>query len=182
MRSAALVREGRISLALSWAREFAVPEPDTVPVQYTLACIHEITGDANAERAALDATLRIDPDFPQARNMRGALRRRLEDYVGAIEDFTAVIEALPADLTSREGRGLSFLLQGNPEQALVDFQRVLSDFPGRLEAALGCAEALDDLGRSSESVSVIFKALREWPPGSVQHAQLDGALRQFERE
>jgi tetratricopeptide (TPR) repeat protein len=176
-RAVDLVREGRVSLALEWAVAFSETGTDTVPAQYTLACIHEETDNTQAERAALDATLRIDPEFPQARQMRGTLRRGQEDYAGAIEDFTAVLVSLPEDLSSLEGRGLTYLLQGDPEKALADFQRVLKNFPGRMESALRCAEALDDLGQNLEAVSVISKARGEWPPGSYQYGQLEEVLR-----
>ncbi|MEK7470148.1 MAG: hypothetical protein AAB074_22490 [Planctomycetota bacterium] len=92
-----LVKRGQSARALQGSNLFT-----GIGGRFALACIHEATANIERMRDALDSAILLDPGFPEPRRMRAALRRREEDFPGAVEDYSVFLRACPDDLDARE--------------------------------------------------------------------------------
>jgi len=181
MEARGLVRSGNLPRALRLATGYAKLDSLRLAGQFALACIYEETGDLDAMGRALDAAIGIDLRFPQARLMRATERTRNEDYLGAAQDYTAVLEEDPSQLHALRARGLAWLLAGFPGRAEEDLSRFLAIHPDCVESWIGRADALDDLGRNDEALQSLRDAASRWPEGSSDRSKIDAAHRKLNR-
>ena len=104
------------------------------------------------DRALSDAerALEINPDSPDAYNMRGIVRAATGAYAEAIEDLTRAVELSPDDKMAFHNRGLSYAAIGDYASALSDYTTAISLDPafalayndrGVAYARLGMVEA-----------------------------------------
>ena len=112
----------------------------------------------------------------------------IEDYFGAIDDWTRLIEWQPANREHYRWRGECYAAIHSPAQALADFSRVLRDDPrraalwvrrGEMNARLGRLEcAAADFDRAAQlglnSKDVYFGGARVYEA----HGQFDAAIEQ----
>jgi len=87
-------------------------------------------GDFDRAVRDLDAAIAVAPNYTDALNYRGGIRRRNGDYDGAIGDFTASI-AVNDDARIHLARGGAYRAKGDDAHALQDYEEALTLVPGR---------------------------------------------------
>ncbi|MGE0712289.1 MAG: tetratricopeptide repeat protein [Planctomycetota bacterium] len=92
-------------------------------------------GDAAAALRGADEALRLAPDEPEVRAVRGAILLKLHRYTESSAELTRALEAR-ASGQSYELRGDAFFAQGEHQAAVVDYTEVL-----RRDAASLCRVA-----------------------------------------
>jgi clan AA aspartic protease (TIGR02281 family) len=95
--------------------------------------------------AWLNEAIMLDPSDPQAYFDRGNAWFGLADYGKAIDDYSAEIRIAGDRAHSYYQRGLAYEKLGQPEKALVDFQRRLDAAPTDLAADSAVARVLATL-------------------------------------
>ncbi len=91
---------------------------------------------------------------------RGRTAFRTRDYIAALADFRAVLEEHPEFADVRNMAGLCLSLLGQPENALVEFERAVAVNEGYIEAHLNRAITLNELGRYEEGRAAFEAASR----------------------
>jgi tetratricopeptide (TPR) repeat protein len=82
----------------------------------------------------LSEALRLDPDLPSAWSARGAVRRRLGDRAGSLEDFLEAVRRDPRDPSAWLQCGELHAERGQYPQAIDAFSTVLRLEPNNLHA------------------------------------------------
>ena len=86
---------GKVQEALTHYREAAEGEPDNAQYKYKLSVALHQSGDAEGERAQLEAAVKLDPKFAAAQSQLGYLLSRSGDTAGAIDHFKLAVHAAP---------------------------------------------------------------------------------------
>ena len=86
---------GKVQEALTHYREAAEGEPDNAQYKYKLSVALHQSGDAEGERAQLEAAVKLDPKFAAAQSQLGYLLSRSGDTTGAIDHFKLAVDAAP---------------------------------------------------------------------------------------
>ncbi|MGA8742624.1 MAG: tetratricopeptide repeat protein [Terracidiphilus sp.] len=86
---------GKVQEALAHYREAAEGEPDNAQYKYKLSVALHQSGDAEGERAQLEAAVKLDPKFAAAQSELGYLLSRSGDTAGAIDRFKLAVDAAP---------------------------------------------------------------------------------------
>lgn len=105
---------------------------------------------------------------------RGMSRRSSYDFLGAIDDYTALIDYCPNYAEGYNQRAFVYFLTENYEQALVDLDEALALSPDHVGAQSGRALTLMNLGRLSEARVQLLAALENNPWLSERFLLLDG--------
>jgi len=148
-------------------RQMAQGEPAEAPTRFAQAYITAQSGKTGPAIALLDDLLAAEPDFADAYALRGALRLRLGNLEGALDDYEAArTHGTPDPFVALQHGGL-LLAKGMLTSALVRYDEALDDFPGfaRLHVARGVA--LSELARYTEAITAFDKAL-ELDPNSAE--------------
>ncbi|MEZ4438439.1 MAG: serine/threonine-protein kinase [Polyangiaceae bacterium] len=109
-----------------------------------------------------------------ARYNRAVLKRKLDDFDGAIADYSALVDKgfrLPVVL---RGRAVAHSYRGDDEAALADLERAQEEEARPARTYLALSSLYADLGRREEAVGVVGRALAlnpDWPDALVQRAQ-----------
>lgn len=126
----------------------------------------------------LNQAIRDNPDHVEAYLQRGLARNHLENYQGAIADFSEVIRIQPKNLDAYNYRGTIYYHLGEYQKALADYNQALklsTEFPilfynrgyvrrelGDLEGAIAdfqrgasLSQAQGDLVTYQEAVKII---------------------------
>ncbi|MBX6362813.1 MAG: tetratricopeptide repeat protein [Gemmatimonadetes bacterium] len=91
---------------------------------------------------------------------RGRLAFQARDYEAALRDFRAVLDAHPTFADIRQLVGACLSLLGQPEAALEEFDRAIAVNSDYVEAHLGRAITLNELGREAEAAAAFEAAWR----------------------
>ncbi len=145
--------------------------------------------------ADLNEMIRIFPDqsnplFTMALYTRGLTRLNMQNFDGALEDFTATIERDPNQSGAYAGRAAVYLLQSNTEAALADADRAIELNPQDPVARFtrGTLFGLQhEYQRSEGDMTVVISAnpnhsgAFEWRARARQSLEnYEGALEDFE--
>ena len=82
--------------------------------------------------ADFSQAIELSPQYAQAYYYRGVARRRMKDFVGAIDDFTKTIALAP-------GRSAPYRNRGKARRQMKDFTGAIADFSKEIELAPGRA-------------------------------------------
>ncbi len=94
---------------------------------------------------------------------RGMERRASYDYLGAIQDFDALVEYCPHYAEGYNQRAFVHFLRGAYPLALADLERALAITPDHIGAASGKALSLLHMGRDVEGQLALRHALTMHP-------------------
>jgi Flp pilus assembly protein TadD len=86
---------GDAQKAVGFFREAAAASPEDPMLSYKLSVALDRTGDLAGERAVLEQTIKLDPDFALAQNQLGYLSSRDGDSVAAEKYFREALRAEP---------------------------------------------------------------------------------------
>ncbi|MGF1543897.1 MAG: tetratricopeptide repeat protein [Parvularculaceae bacterium] len=98
---------------------------DTVNVLYERAEASFEAGDADLARIVVDHALALGPGFAQGYALRAAIRLRIEDVSGAVEDLERAIDIEPRHYPARIVLGEILADGGEPEAAFDMLQEAL---------------------------------------------------------
>jgi tetratricopeptide (TPR) repeat protein/tRNA A-37 threonylcarbamoyl transferase component Bud32 len=114
---------------------------------------------------SLDSYVRVAQPTAEVFRVRGWVRARLNNFAGAVEDFTRALELEPEHAETLAYRGWAHLTPviESPRQALADFEGVLRLAPDNAEAHAGRGNARAQLGQVRPAVADAEKALRQGP-------------------
>jgi tetratricopeptide (TPR) repeat protein len=114
---------------------------------------------------------------------RGLIRAKLDDYRGAIEDYTQALRLRPDDSATHTYRGWVYVLRDALTPALDDFQDAIRLDPHNGDAYNGCGYVYARRGQYGEAIRKVNTALEEGPEGphtclraAHVYAQLVGSL------
>lgn len=104
---------------------WATSSSDTVNLLYERALQSRAAGENGLADALLDHVVGLAPNFAQGYALRGAIRLDSNDQVGAIEDFSKVLELEPRQFEVRQTLAELLLANGEKYEAYVMYQKVL---------------------------------------------------------
>jgi tetratricopeptide (TPR) repeat protein len=124
-----------------------------------LATVHELTGSRSEALAALDRTLELDPDLPEALELRGRLRVAELRFRDALPDLSRALELRPGHLEARAARAEARFQLDDEEGAIEDADLVLQTDPGHAYAARTRGLAYLSLGQAELAVADLTLAI-----------------------
>jgi tetratricopeptide (TPR) repeat protein len=129
--------------------------------------------------ANFDRAIALCPDLAEAHYNRGTALANLDRQEEALASFDRAIAIKPDYAEAHHNRGNALMELQRPEDALTAFDEAASR-PGAqaVEALIGKAVLLNELGRNSEAETV-FAAALEMAPGSVRALFNFAAVRKF---
>ena len=86
---------GKVQEAIAHYREAAEGMPDNAEYKFKLSAALHQSGDAEGERAQLEAAVKLDPRLAAAQSELGYLLSRSGDTAGAIDHFKLAVQAAP---------------------------------------------------------------------------------------
>ena len=144
------------------------------------ALIEEVRAAPN-EMAARDVSARMwelwltAPDETAQDVLDRGMRRRVSyDFLGAVEEFTRLIEYCPDYAEGYNQRAFVYFLSEDYEKALVDLDAALARSPEHVGALSGRALTLLGLNRLDEARLQLIEALDINPWLSERYMMLDG--------
>lgn len=97
------------------------------------ATVQEKNGKLDLALEYYDRAIARDPEYVEAYNKRGGVRRRIGDLDGAIADFGAVARLRPDSGAGYFNRGVTFQMKRDAEAALSDFATAIRYDQANLE-------------------------------------------------
>ena len=134
--------DGEYQLALRDIRRAIESSPRNVRYYGLYADILRKLGQHTGVIEALDRATLLDSTDPVTYQKRGHVHYLRRNYVSAISDFTRSLELSPMQPEVSLTRGLAYLKAEQPEQAIEDFERVLTQNMSLPKAYSGRASAL----------------------------------------
>ncbi|MFH1421426.1 MAG: tetratricopeptide repeat protein [Planctomycetota bacterium] len=93
----------------------------------SITCFEE--GDFKAEKKLLDEILKLNPNFAEAYNDLGIIKRLAGDTDGAIAYYEKAIQLNPKFAEAYYNRGLAFFENGEIDKAVADFSKAIECNP-----------------------------------------------------
>jgi serine/threonine protein kinase/tetratricopeptide (TPR) repeat protein len=141
--------------------------------------LHLLRGGVLQELAALgrrgyeDARQAYDDYLQQERQpaarvyeARALVRSKLQDYAGAVADYSRALEIEPGSASRHAYRGWTYLVSGAPRLAWQDFDRAVALDAGKGDPRVGRGYALVQLGHPHKGIRDVEEGLRLGPTSS----------------
>jgi len=119
---------------------------------------HAYLGDWQAALRDFDGAILLKPK-PDYLINRGIARRKMGNPAGAIEDFTAVIEADRRNVRALSERADTHREAGNWTEAIADYESVLRLYPSHSHAALWLGAVQLQSGDTERAVTLLNRAI-----------------------
>ena len=84
--------------------------------------------------------------------------------------LTEILNQNPTDAFARYGLAMAYASEGNTEQALAEFDRIISDTPDYVPAYQMSAQTLAKLGRTEEALARLHTGIAAANRTNNQHA------------
>jgi tetratricopeptide (TPR) repeat protein len=178
-RATAALNAGDAAAAIRDLEAALAAAPSDLEARIRLAQARGVGGDpaaADAELAKLLASTQDPAERARAHRAWADLRRRREDYAGAIEQLRQALAAAPTDSESRLDLARLLGHTGDFAAAAEAFDEVLAEWPDHAAALQGRAIALVLLERYAEAASLLADAV-ERRPSALDLALLLARLR-----
>jgi tetratricopeptide (TPR) repeat protein len=133
-------------------------------------------GDLEGASEDLDRALALDPNLAQAYDGRGSVRLERGDFEGAMADYQRALELEPRLAQAWANRGLALLRAGKIKRAATDLERAVE--LGHVAAALGLADAREQLGDTKGALRSYQRAVEVSPNDPEAHGNLGVAFAQ----
>lgn len=146
-------REARARRAQAHAREQAL-----VHLNQGIARLN--SGDPGEAALALQRSVALAPDVPEALHMLGVARSALHDWSAAGESFQAALAARPADAYILTSYASALYRQGRTERAVNLLEKALRIDPGRSDSLCLLAKVHRSLGHTHASNRELERARR----------------------
>ena len=139
---------------------------------YLLAQAHYKT---NAFDDAIDAATRAiaaNPTLGKAYNLRGIVRRHIEDPNGSVADYRKAIELNPNDVEALSNIAVPLMLLNHSDAAIETLKKALEISPEHISSLERYAGILNDTGRFDEARDVLLHVLEIAPKHPAALANL----------
>lgn len=131
--------------------------------------------------AAVDAALRLQPDFPEALTFAGFILQECGHGAGALRFYERALTLRPGDATTWFNRGMVFYGARKLEDARESFARACALRPDAAGYHCNHGAAIYELGRLSEAVEIYERALALDPDLAQTALNLGNALMRLGR-
>lgn len=151
---------GNAALAVSLYQEAIDALPQDAVLQYDLAVALEQTHDDAGERAALEKSLRLKPNFAEAENLLGLVSTRTGEDAAAELHFRNALEAAPSYAEAANNLGTLLGQEGHDSEAEISFRLAVAANPRFRQAWINLAATLAGESHFAEAKSAVNTALR----------------------
>lgn len=141
--------------------------PDTAALHHRLGAALAGLGDRAAARQEYEAAVRLSSDQFLAHYSLGVMDQEDGEHGRAIDRFASALTARPSYPQARLRLASSLRRRQRASAALAEYRRVLDDDPGQIEAHVGYAMTLTQLGRTREARAHLEAALQAAPDSTV---------------
>ena len=132
------------------ARRAVAVDPTLAEANAALSAYHAFIGDGASAGPLLDRAIQLRPSYADAYSWR-AYSRQLGNEEGDLDDARRAVELNPVSIEALGNLAMSYLIHDQPEQALVESDRMADLAPGFPTTRFSRALALRDLGRLGEA-------------------------------
>jgi len=136
-----------------------LPKPDRLSELLAIADESVEKGDMLEAKKALQSALILDEHNSDVLSRYGYVQIAMNDYVGARESYTKLLELHPEDDMAEASLANVLHKLGEDEEALVHHERSLSLDPDYAPNYYNYANTLYDMGRHEEALKYYEKAL-----------------------
>jgi tetratricopeptide (TPR) repeat protein len=133
--------------------------------------------------AVLNRQITEQPRSTDLRLKKAAVNIELNQWEYAVEEYGNVLRLDPNNLAALFFRAYTLNTLRRYGEARADYERFLKIAPINLEARLGLATVLENLGRNTEAIDPLNPAVQQFPDAAVAYAAralLEVKLRQVE--
>jgi superkiller protein 3 len=130
------------------------PSADAAFPLYLRARIYAGHGESEKAAAALQAAVKLQPDFAEAWSDLGQARKALSDDAGALAAFQRAVEFDPGNPISQYRLGAEYLRQGNASEAVRHLRESYRLDPGNQSTLYSLQHCLRQLGKLEEAERV----------------------------
>lgn len=158
--------------------------PNIAITHLGMAVLHRSRQDLAAAEDSIDKALANDPDFVEALNLKGRLRRNANDTDGALAAFDRAIELNAGNLTALLARATINIAGSNIEKARQDIDAVTGRVKNHPIAMYLNALLLAKDNKDREAVTLLLETgdfLKNYPPGLYLMAYLNLKQNQLEQ-
>ncbi len=148
--------------AAHWFRQSTAVDPQMQSAWFNLALAYYQMNDFLEAELHLEKLFAINPFYENAQKLYGMALYHRGEYARAIKAFNYAMNDLPSK-ELRLARAISYIALGNPKYALPDFDEILYDDPGHLQACLGKSAALMALGKHVYALRFLNRLLDNDP-------------------
>ncbi len=159
-QAAAALDAGNAVLAVSLYRDAITALPQDAVLRYDLALALDRTGDAAAERAALEIAVQLRPGFAEAENQLGYITARAGDFAAAEKHFRNALAAAPSYAEAENNLGTLLGQENRDSEAEICFRSAVTVNPRYSPAWINLAATLASESRFSAARDAIERALR----------------------
>ena len=155
----ALVSLGRLRDAEICARDLVQLAPHEPVALFTASSFYLSQDRLDQALDLVEKLLTIDPDDQQARELRGFVYFKMEDYRRASEDFRQFATQHPHSVSTHCWLADSLLLSDEWEEAMEVAEHLIEIDPAHFHAHYVRGRALIELGRPVEAISALDELL-----------------------
>jgi tetratricopeptide (TPR) repeat protein len=154
-----LILIGDIDTARQLLTNLVAKAPQDEPSWYLLAQCEWTAGDPDAADRAISAAIALNPRAGRNLNLRGTLRDRQGDVLGALADFEAALQADPGNVEALVNISLPLARQLRPDDAIAALERAVRIAPGHVRAWIQLARLQAAAGRTGDAVQSLDTVL-----------------------
>jgi tetratricopeptide (TPR) repeat protein len=152
--------KGDVSRAVKDYGHAIALDPDFAPAWYNRANAREELGNHTGAVADYDQAIRLRPGYGEAYNGRCWSRAQAKgDLDRALADCNYAVRLDPTNPSTRDSRALVLLMLGRYDQAVADYDQVISERPASASALYGRGFARIRLGDPPEGFSDVSAAV-----------------------
>ncbi len=118
------------------------------------------SSDLDEQLRLFSEAIRLQPDFAEALNNRGAVKANQGDLTGALEDFNESIRLLSDEATAFSNRGNVRKRQGDLKGAIKDYNKAIRIDPEYAAAFSNRGNAFNSMGDLKRAIRDYTKAVR----------------------
>lgn len=145
-------------------------KPDFPVNDYNIATAWFNMGKINPARLAVEKSLKIDPDYPEALHLYGVILQQQKQFDKSIEILQKAISTQPHNERILTDLGNTYFFAGNTDQAIVWFRKSIGLKPNNNpEAYNNLAYVFMNTGNQAEAIENYKTAAAQGHPGAKQY-------------
>ncbi len=160
--ASALLKTGKQSEAVAAIKQAVALQPNILAtdpksstMNYLLGLDYAQQGQIKRAQESLEASVRLQPDFIQARMVLGKLLLSQKQEAGALKQFEAILTIEPNNPSALGNAGLIYARRAEYVKAIRCLGKAYEADPGSTPLALALAEARIRGGETNEAASLI---------------------------
>lgn len=161
--TAILFRRKDYARAARWAKAGVEQHPKDADLFNVLGVALRRTGRLKEALQALDAAAKLNPKNPAILQNKGNVLNDLRDGPGAVDVFTRLVRAQPANAELQRGLGRAYQNSGDLAKAEMRYSLALKLKPDNPEAWLDYLALLVDAYRTQEALEALDRAVAANP-------------------